>query len=74
MRCPVNRRKMLTEGLKTLGQSLPRMLEILAGAGLHYSSLGKRKGKEMEVDLGEVPAPPLEKPKKQRVPLRRISS
>jgi hypothetical protein len=66
----MDRRKMLQESVKSFGQSLPRMLEILAGAGLLHSSLGERQEKEMKVDLGELPPPlPLKSSKK---PIRRI--
>jgi hypothetical protein len=52
----MNRRKLLQESLKSLGQSLPRMLGVLAGAGFLHSSLGARQGQELTVDLGGSPA------------------
>jgi hypothetical protein len=66
----MDRRKMLQESLKSLGQSLPRMLGVLAGAGLIHSSLGERQEKEMKVDLGGSTTPL--SPKKRRKAMRRI--
>jgi hypothetical protein len=66
----MDRRKMLKESLKSLGQSLPRMLGVLGGAGFTHSSLGERQEKEMRVDLGESTT--LLTPKKRREAIRRV--
>lgn len=53
----MDRRRILKESLKTLGQSLPRVFGVLAGAGLLHSYLGGRRGKELRVDISGSPKP-----------------
>lgn len=73
--CPVkevsmDRRLMLKESLRTMGRSLPGILDVLAGGGLLLFSQGRRQDKELRVDIGGSPAPPPSAPCNQKVKRR----